>query len=113
MLAGLSSCDYYNTSYYIINNDLDSAVVFHYRIHDAFYHDSTLLIPRKGFDTIYEFGRIGGKYVSDQRYDDAIDNIGFKVNDTLISLDESLWLNGRITNSTDNYIITIDSSMLP
>jgi len=75
--------------------------------------DSTVTISQKSVQEIFSYGgAFGSVGVSDDRYDDPLKNLKFQTNDTLVELNESLWIFEKETKYHGNSTIKIDSELL-
>jgi hypothetical protein len=110
-VVGIISCDHYHEQHFYINNDLDTAIFMHFDAGDRI--DSTVTISQKSTQEIFSYGgAFGSAGVSDERYDDPIKNLKFQTNDTIVELNEALWIFEKETKYHGNSTIKIDSSLL-
>lgn len=107
----LTACDYYHEQHFYIQNDLDSAIVMHFDLGDRI--DSTTNVSAKTTKEIWYYGGFFGSVgVVDDRANDALKNLKFHTNDTIVNLNESLWTFEKETKYHGNSTIKIDSTLL-
>mgnify|MGYP001112708043 CR=1 FL=1 len=115
LLAGflflLISCDYYHEQHFYVVNQLDTTIQFHYDV--AQVTDSIVEIKAHGAKEIYTYGGVFGSVgVNDERYNDGLQNLRVQLNDTLIELNESLWIFLKETKYHGNSFLKIDSAVI-
>lgn len=111
LLIGMTACDHHHEQHFYIQNDLDSTILMHFDIGDK--TDSTTNILAKSKTEIWEYGGpYGSVGVVDDRDNDGLKNLKFETNDTIVSLDETLWNFEKATKYHGNSTIIIDSTLL-
>lgn len=107
----LTACDHYHEQHFYIHNDLDTAVLMHFDLGDKI--DSTTNVSANTTTEIWDYGGpYGSVGVVDDRNIDALKNLKFQTNDTIVNLNESLWTFEKKTKYHGNSTIKIDSTLL-
>jgi hypothetical protein len=110
-VIGITACDNYHEQHFFINNDLDTTISIHFDTGQK--ADSQISVSEKSIKEIYSYGYVFGSVgVSDERYDDPINNLKIEIRDTLFGLNESLWVFEKVTKYHGKYTIKIDTSVV-
>lgn len=111
MLLAFAACDYRHEQHFYIHNDLDTAILVHFDYYTI--TDSTVSVAAKNVKEVIEYdGLFGAGTVTDERYNDEFKNIRVETNDTIILLDEALWVFEKETKYVAKSVMKIDTALV-